>query len=111
MDEERPDERTWTERIQLTGQEVLDRAKQLIEEGNVRRLVIKGQNNEFRLEVPLTAGAAVGSVLTVMNPVLVAVGALAALVTKVDLEIVRVGEPGSKSDTRDDQGGSMTASG
>ncbi|HLF08700.1 MAG TPA: DUF4342 domain-containing protein [Dehalococcoidia bacterium] len=85
--------RTWTERIDLAGKELVERVKDLIEQGNVRRLIIRGQNEEFRIDIPLTAGVAVGGVLAVFSPVLAALGALAALVTRVDLEIVRVGEP------------------
>lgn len=85
--------RTWTERIDLAGKELVERVKDLIEQGNVRRLIIRGQSEEFRIDIPLTAGVAVGGVLAVFSPVLAALGALAALVTRVDLEIVRVGEP------------------
>jgi hypothetical protein len=42
------------------------------------------------LEIPLTAGVAVGGVLTAMAPVLAALGAMAALLTQVKVEIVRI---------------------
>ena len=52
--------RTWTEEIEINAGELVDRVKKLIEEGNVRRLIIRKPNDEILLEVPLTAGVAVG---------------------------------------------------
>lgn len=87
--------KTWTEKIELSSREVVERIKELVEEGNVRRIIVKGQNDEFRLEIPMTAGIAVSGVMTVVAPWLVAIGALAALVAKVEIEIVRVNESGT----------------
>ncbi len=88
-------ERTWTEEIEVAGSELVERARQLIEEGNVRRLIIRKPSGEILLEVPLTAGVAVGGVVTVFAPVLAALGAMAALLAQVKVEIVRTtGEDG-----------------
>ena len=67
----------------------MDRTKELIEEGNVRRLIIRNQDDEVLLEVPLTTGVTVGGVVTLLAPVLAALGAMAALLTHVKVEIVR----------------------
>jgi diacylglycerol kinase family enzyme len=83
------DDHSWTEQIEIAGSELVDRTKELIEEGNVRRLIIRNQEDEALLEVPLTAGVAVGGVVTLFAPVLAALGALAALLTHVKVEIVR----------------------
>jgi len=83
------DEHSWTEQIEIAGSELVDRTKELIEEGNVRRLIIRNQEDEVLLEVPLTAGVAVGGVMTLIAPVLAALGAMAALLTHVKVEIVR----------------------
>jgi diacylglycerol kinase family enzyme len=83
------DEHIWTEQIEIAGSELVDRTKELIEEGNVRRLIIRNQSDEVLLEVPLTTGVAVGSVLTLIAPVLATLGAMAALLTHVKVEIVR----------------------
>ena len=81
--------RTWTEEIEINAGELVDRVKKLIEEGNVRRLIIRKPNDEILLEVPLTAGVAVGGVVTFFAPVLAALGALAALLAEVKIQIVR----------------------
>jgi len=83
------DEHTWTENIEIAGSELVDRTKELIAEGNVRRLIIRNQDDEKLLEVPLTTGVAVGGALTLLAPVLAALGAMAALLARVKVEVVR----------------------
>jgi len=84
------EERTWSEEIEIAGSELVERVKQLIAEGNVRRLIIRSPGDRLILEIPLTAGAVVGGVLTISNPVLAALGAMAALIARVQVEIVRI---------------------
>jgi Domain of unknown function (DUF4342) len=83
------DEHTWTEQIEIAGSELVDRTKELIEEGNVRRLIIRTPEDEKLLEVPLTAGVVVGGAFTVLAPILAALGAMAAVLARVKVEIVR----------------------
>jgi hypothetical protein len=92
-------EHTFTEQIEIAASELVDRTKELVEEGNVRRLIIRTPNDEVLLEVPLTAGVAVGGVVTLVAPVLAALGALAALLTHVKVEVVR-----TKIDEGDEEG-------
>jgi hypothetical protein len=82
-------ERTWIEEIEMAGSQLVERVKELIDEGNVRRVIIRTSDDRLLLEVPLTAGAVVGGVLTVFAPVLAALGALAALLARVKVQIVR----------------------
>lgn len=82
-------ERTWTETIEVTGNQLVERVKELVEEGSVRRLIIRKPDDEILLEVPLTAGVAVGGVVTIFAPILAALGALAALIAQFRVEIVR----------------------
>ena len=82
-------ERTFTEQIEIAASDLVDRTKELIEEGNVRRIIIRNQEDEVLLEVPLTAGVVVGGAVTIVAPVLAALGALAALLTHVKIEVVR----------------------
>jgi hypothetical protein len=73
------------ERLEGEGGQIIDRVKQLIHEGNIRRVVVK-QGEQTVAEFPLTAGV-VGVVLA---PVLAAIGALAALLTHCSIEVERV---------------------
>ncbi|MFZ1576083.1 MAG: DUF4342 domain-containing protein [Chromatiaceae bacterium] len=77
------------ERITLAGSGLVDYLKGLLAAGNIRRLIIRKPDGARLLEVPLSAGIAVGGVLTLMAPILAALGAMAALVAKVQVEVVR----------------------
>lgn len=76
--------RTWWETTKVQGGELVDKVRQLIREGNVRRIVIK-QGDRGIAEFPLTAGV----VGVVFAPVLAAVGAIAALVTDCSIAVQR----------------------
>lgn len=90
--------RDWAEEVEVAGNELVDRVKELVQEGNVRRLIIRNANNEVLIEVPLTPAVVVGGVATIINPVLAALGALAALIAKLKIEVVRVDEVDGDSD-------------
>lgn len=81
--------RSWSEEIEVAGSELLDRVKELIAEGNVRRLRISGHDGPVILEIPLSVGAVVGSVVTLAAPLLAVLGAFAALVSRAKIEIIR----------------------
>jgi hypothetical protein len=87
-------ERTWTEVIEVYACDLVERVKGLVKAGNVRRLIIRNPNDHVLLEIPLTAGVAVGSVVTLISPVLAALGAMAALLTKVKIEVIRARSEG-----------------
>jgi hypothetical protein len=86
---EKKEERTWIEEIEVAGSELVERIKELVKEGNVRRLIIRNSKGELLMEIPLTAGVAVGGVVTIIAPLLAALGAMAALLVKVKVEVVR----------------------
>lgn len=77
-------ERTFWESVKVEGGQVLDKVKQVVREGNVRRIVIK-QGDRTVAEFPLTVGV-VGAVFA---PVLAAVGAIVALSQDCSIEIER----------------------
>ena len=85
-------ERNIWETIRLQGGELLDKLKQIIHEGNIRRVVIK-QGERVVAEFPLTAGV----VGTFLAPVLAAIGALVALLKDCSIEVERaVSESGAQ---------------
>lgn len=79
----------WIEEIEIAGSQLVERVKELVSEGNVRRLVVRTAEDRVLLEIPLTAGVAVGGVVTIFAPVLAALGALAALIAHVKVQIIR----------------------
>ena len=74
-----------TEEFTVNGEELLAKVKSLINEGNIRRIIIKDEAGKTLVELPLTIGV-VGALLV---PVLAAVGAIAALVTKCTIIVER----------------------
>jgi hypothetical protein len=72
----------------VSGDELLKKVKELIHEGNVNRIIIKNEEGKTFLEIPVTIGL-IGALLL---PVFAAVGALAALVSKFTIEVIRKDE-------------------
>jgi len=79
------------EEIKIEGAELVKKVKELIQAGNVRRIIIK-QDDRTLLEVPLTLGVAGVAALTLFAPALVAIGAIAGIVTKCTLIVERIEE-------------------
>lgn len=73
------------DRFKVKGEELLKKIKELIEEGNVRKITIKNKEGKTILVLPLTIGV-VGAVLA---PMLAAVGAIAALVSECTITVER----------------------
>ena len=88
----------FTEEIEVAGQKLVEEVTRLISEGNVRRIRVRSVDDDVVIEVPLTAGAAVGGVLVLAAPWLVLLGGLAGLVARVKIEVVRE-EPPADDDT------------
>lgn len=78
-----------SERFTVEGDQVVEKIKELVREGNVRRvrLIHKGRP---LIDVPLTVGIPVAAAAVLAAPVLAALGAIAALVTECTLEVERV---------------------
>jgi hypothetical protein len=76
------------EQFKVAGKDLVDKIRELIEEGNVRRIIVKDDRGHTFMEIPLTV-AAVGAVLA---PVLAAVGAIATVVSKFDITVERTAQ-------------------
>jgi hypothetical protein len=72
-----------TEEFSVNGEEILAKVKQLIREGNIRRVIIKDKTGRILVEFPLTVGV-VGAAVA---PMLVAIGAIAALITEATIVV------------------------
>jgi hypothetical protein len=72
-----------TEEYKIDSKDLLSRVKQIVHEGNVRRIIIKNDAGHSLLEIPLSIGV-VGAVLL---PVWVAIGAIAALTAHYTLVV------------------------
>jgi hypothetical protein len=77
-------EERWEE-IKVQGEQLLGKVRELVHEGNVRRIVIENEKGETLVELPLT----VGVVGTLLLPMAAAVGAIAAVVTECTIRFDR----------------------
>jgi len=77
------------EQFKVHANELGDKIRELIHEGNVRRIIIRDEQGHTFMEIPLTV-ATVGALLA---PILAAVGAIAALVTHFNVVVERTGPP------------------
>lgn len=77
------------EELQVVGEQLVSKVKELLHEGNVRRIIIKQDGNTV-LEIPLTFGVA-GVILA---PTLAAIGVVGALIAQCSIEVVRNETPG-----------------
>jgi len=81
MTEEKKEGKAKFEEFRATGGEILDKIKEILHEGNVRRIILKDEKGKTFLEIPLTVGV-VGAIVA---PVLAAVGAVAALASNLTI--------------------------
>ncbi|MBN1643907.1 MAG: DUF4342 domain-containing protein [Dehalococcoidales bacterium] len=81
-----------TEKFTIDGNQLVDRVKQLIREGNIRRVRVLHEGKTV-LEIPLTIGAPAAAITIMAVPVLAALGAFAALVTECTIEVEKVDAP------------------
>ena len=80
------DDKPRTERLSISGEDLVSTIKDLVHQGNIRRISIENKDGETLLEIPLTLGV-VGALLL---PTLAALGALAAIVTECRIIVERI---------------------
>jgi len=82
------EEKVRIEEHNVSGDDLVAKVKELVHEGNIRRIIIKNEEGKTLIEVPLTLGV-VGAVLL---PILAAIGAIAALVADCTIVVEKVEE-------------------
>lgn len=78
-----------TEKFRVSGSEIVEKVKQLIHEGNIRKVRLVHEDRTI-IEIPLSIGAPVAALGIMAAPVLAAVGAFAALVTECTIEVEKM---------------------
>ena len=95
--------KTTFEEFKVTGNQLLSRVKKLIQEGNVRRVIVKDPKGKTLVETPLTFGVAGMSGLLVLAPFLSAVAAVAILISDASVIVERYeNENGDEHEIRQD---------
>jgi hypothetical protein len=80
------EEKIHTEEFQVKGEEIVSKIKEILLEGNIRRVVIKNESGRILIDIPLTIGV-VGALLV---PQLAAIGAIAALLSHGTIVVEKV---------------------
>jgi hypothetical protein len=83
------EERARTEEYKVSADEAVAKVKGLVQEGNVRRVIVQTDEGKTLIEFPLTVGVAAAAGVLLLAPLLAAVGVLAAIVTDLTIVIER----------------------
>ena len=86
------DKHNLREELWVSAHDLKDTILRLVKEGNARSLIIWNEDGKKLLEIPLTGGLAVGGALVLLAPFLASIVAIAAIVKKVRIEIIREGD-------------------
>ncbi len=81
-------ENTYTEEFRVEGEKIITKIKELLHEGNIRKVIIKDKDGKILMEIPVT----IGVVGVLIAPQLAALGAIAALLTEATV-VVEKAEP------------------
>ncbi|MEY2817201.1 MAG: hypothetical protein RL275_664 [Chloroflexota bacterium] len=81
-------EKTYTEEFRVEGEKIITKIKELLHEGNIRKVIIKDKGGKILMEIPVT----IGVVGVLIAPQLAALGAIAALLTEATV-VVEKAEP------------------
>lgn len=77
------------EEFQIDGDTVVTKIKELIHQGNIRRITLKNEAGHTLIEIPLTVGIVGGAIAVTIAPILAAIGAIGALVARLTITIER----------------------
>lgn len=76
-------EKTYTEEFRVEGEKIVAKIKELLHEGNIRKVIIKDKDGKVLMEIPVT----IGVVGVLIAPQLAALGAIAALLTEANIVV------------------------
>ncbi|MGB3241025.1 MAG: DUF4342 domain-containing protein [Geitlerinemataceae cyanobacterium] len=83
-------EKIRVEEFQIDGDTVVTKIKELIHQGNIRRITLKNEAGHTLIEIPMTVGIVGGAIAVTLAPILAAIGAIGALVARLTITIERV---------------------
>ena len=83
MEEPMPEQKFKTEEFRVEGEKLITKIKEMLHEGNIRRIIIKDKEGKIVMEIPMTLGV----VGVLIAPQLAAIGAIAALITEATLVV------------------------
>ncbi len=84
-----PNEKVTSEEFKISGDVLVAKIKELIHQGNIRRIIIKNEEGNTLIEIPMTVGVIGGVISAAFFPVLAAVGVIGAMVAHLTIVIER----------------------
>lgn len=87
--EEKPTEKVVLEELKISGDALATKVKELIHQGNIRRIIIKNEESHTLIEIPMTVGVISGVIGAAFFPVIAAVGIIGAMVAHLTVVIER----------------------
>jgi len=94
--EREADEKVKVEEFKISGDVLVGKVKELLRQGNIRRIILKNESGQTLIEIPMTVGV-IGSVISAaLFPVVAAVGVIGAMVARLTVVIERI-ESGQSS--------------
>jgi hypothetical protein len=85
-------EKVRVEEFSINGDDLVAKVRELIHQGNIRRIIIKNDDGRILIEIPLTVGVVGGAIAATIFPVVAAIGAIGALVARLKIVIEKVEE-------------------
>ncbi len=92
-----------TEKFNIKGNQLIEKVKQLIHEGNIRKVRLLHEERTV-LEIPLSIGAPAAAITILAAPILAALGAFAALVTECTIEVEKIEQPQTTEEEKQETG-------
>lgn len=86
------EEKVRVEEFSINGDDLVGKVRELIHQGNIRRIIIKNDEGRILIEIPLTVGVVGGAIAATIFPVVAAIGAIGALVARLKIVIEKVEE-------------------
>jgi Domain of unknown function (DUF4342) len=85
--EVKTEEKVSVEEFTINGHDLVAKVKELVHEGNIRRIIIKNEEGRILIEIPLTVGVVGGVLSAALFPVIAAVGVIGAMVAHLTVVI------------------------
>ena len=94
--ERETDEKVKVEEFKISGDVLVAKIKELIRQGNIRRIILKNESGQTLIEIPMTVGVIGSAIGAALFPVIAAVGVIGAMVARLTVVIERI-ESGQSS--------------
>lgn len=107
MEKDTEKKTTFFEEIDVAGDKLVQRVKELAKEGSVRQIKIFSDDGDVFLDTPMNIGLAVGGVVVLAAPWLAILGAIAGLVSRVRIVVEREAEEDSADKVPDEEGAAL----